>query len=81
MNGPITALFFLLALIAAIAALKVKDLLAVAVILTAFGFFVALLYTALGAIDVGFNEAVLGAGVTGVLFVVAIHHTQRRSID
>ena len=81
MNGPITALFFLLALVAAIAALKVKDLLAVAVILTAFGFFVALLYTALGAIDVGFNEAVLGAGVTGVLFVVAIHHTQRRSID
>ena len=81
MNGPITALFFLLALVAAIAALKVKDLLAVAVILTTFGFFVALLYTALGAIDVGFNEAVLGAGVTGVLFVVAIHHTQRRSID
>ena len=81
MNGPITALFFLLALVAAIAALKVEDLLAVAVILTAFGFFVALLYTALGAIDVGFNEAVLGAGVTGVLFVVAIHHTQRRSID
>ena len=81
MNEPITALFFLLALVAAIAALKVKDLLAVAVILTAFGFFVALLYTALGAIDVGFNEAVLGAGVTGVLFVVAIHHTQRRSID
>lgn len=81
MNEPITALFFLLALVAAIAALKVKDLLAVAVILTAFGFFVALLYTALGAIDVGFNEAVLGTGVTGVLFVVAIHHTQRRSID
>ena len=81
MNGPITALCFLLALIAAIAALKVKDLLAVAVILTAFGFFVALLYTALGAIDVGFNEAVVGAGVTGVVFVVAIHHTQRRSID
>lgn len=81
MNEAITALFFLLALVAAIAALTVRDLLAAAVILSAFGFLVALLYAALGAVDVGFNEAVLGAGVTGVLFVVAIRHTQRRSID
>ena len=81
MNEAITALFFLLALVAAIAALTVRDLLAAAVILSAFGFLVALLYAALGAVDVGFNEAVLGAGVTGVLFVVALRHTQRRSID
>ena len=81
MNEAITALFFLLALVAAIAALTVRDLLAAAVILSAFGFLVALLYAALGAVDVGFNEAVLGAGVTGVLFVGAIRHTQRRSID
>ena len=81
MNEAITALFFLLALVAAIAALTVRDLLAAAVILSAFSFLVALLYAALGAVDVGFNEAVLGAGVTGVLFVVAIRYTQRRSID
>ena len=81
MNEPITALFFLLALVAAIAALRVRDLIAAAAILSAFSFLVALLYAALGAVDVGFNEAVLGAGVTGVLFVVAIYHTQRRSID
>jgi len=80
-NEPITALFFLLALVAAIAALRVRDLIAAAAILSAFSFLVALLYAALGAVDVGFNEAVLGAGVTGVLFVVAIYHTQRRSID
>lgn len=81
MSEPITALFFLLALVAAIAALRVRDLLAAAAILSAFSFLVALLYAALGAVDVGFNEAVLGAGVTGVLFVIAIYHTQRRSID
>jgi len=80
-NEPITALFFLLALVAAIAALTVRDLIAAAAVLSAYGFIVALLYTALGAVDVGFNEAVLGAGVTGVLFVVAVRHTQRRSID
>jgi multicomponent Na+:H+ antiporter subunit B len=42
---------------------------------------VALLYSSLGAVDVGFNEAVLGAGVTGVFFLVAIYRTQRRSAD
>ena len=81
MNEAITALFFLLALVAAIAALTGRDLLAAAVILSAFGFLVALLYAALGAVDVGFNEAVLGAGGTGVLFIVAIRYTHRRSID
>jgi multicomponent Na+:H+ antiporter subunit B len=36
---------------------------------------------AMGAVDVGFTEAVVGAGVTGVLFVVLIFRTVRRSSD
>jgi energy-converting hydrogenase B subunit D len=35
----------------------------------------------MGAVDVGFTEAVVGAGVTGVLFVVLIFRTTRRSVD
>lgn len=81
MNTILLAVFFLLAGIAAIVALRVKDLLAAAVVLSLFSFLAALLYVSLGAVDVGFNEAVLGAGVTGVLFVVAIFNTERRSRD
>lgn len=81
MSGDLSVVFFLLALVAAVVALEVKDLLAAAVVLSLFSFLVALLYISLGAVDVGFNEAVLGAGVTGVLFIVAIFNTRRRSRD
>lgn len=74
-------LLFVVAVVAALVALQVRDLLAAAALLSVFSFVVALLYGALGAVDVGFNEAVLGAGVTGVLLVVALFHTRRRSAD
>lgn len=75
------ALLFIVAIVAALVALQMRDLLAAAALLSVFSFVVALLYGALGAVDVGFNEAVLGAGVTGVLLVVALFHTRRRSVD
>jgi multicomponent Na+:H+ antiporter subunit B len=81
MSEALIAFFFALAVVAAVVALRVKDLLAAAVVLSLFSFLAALLYVSLGAVDVGFNEAVLGAGVTGVLFVVAIFNTQRKSRD
>ncbi|HKK69936.1 MAG TPA: hydrogenase subunit MbhD domain-containing protein [Candidatus Krumholzibacteria bacterium] len=81
MSEVLIAFFFFLAAVAAVVALRVKDLLAAAVVLSLFSFLAALLYVSLGAVDVGFNEAVLGAGVTGVLFVVAIFNTQRKSRD
>lgn len=75
------ALLFVVAIVAALVALQMRDLLAAAALLSVFSFVVALLYGALGAVDVGFNEAVLGAGVTGVLLIVALFHTRRRSVD
>ena len=68
-------------IISALIALTVKDLLAAVVVLSAYSFFVALLFAQMGAIDVSFVEATLGAGVTGVLFIVALFHTKRRSKD
>jgi uncharacterized MnhB-related membrane protein len=35
----------------------------------------------MGAIDVAFVEAALGGGVTGVLFILAVFFTRRRSED
>jgi multicomponent Na+:H+ antiporter subunit B len=77
----IIAGLFLFAGVAAVVALVLRDLLAASVALSTFSFIVALLYVVMGAVDVGFNEAVLGAGVTGTLFVVAVFRTRRGSMD
>jgi len=68
-------------LIAALAALFVRNLLAAVVAVTVFSFISALLYVVMGAVDVGFTEATVGAGITGVLLLVLIFKTTRRSRD
>jgi len=68
-------------IITALIALSVRDLLAAVVALAAYSFFVALLFSQMGAIDVAFVEATLGAGISGVLFIVALFLTRRRSED
>lgn len=71
----------LILIITAITAISVRDLLATVIILSAYSFIVAVLFGQLGAVDVAFVEAVLGAGISGVLFVVAIYFTKRKSED
>ena len=78
--GLETALGLLL-LATALIALRVRNLLAAAVTLSVFSFISALIYLVLGAVDVAFTEAVVGAGITGVLFIVVLFHTSRRSVD
>ncbi|MCY3756961.1 MAG: DUF4040 domain-containing protein [Acidobacteria bacterium] len=71
----------LMLLASALIALRLKNLLAAAVTLSVFSFISALIYLVMGAVDVAFTEAVVGAGITGVLFIVVLFHTSRRSID
>lgn len=71
----------LLLLASALIALRLKNLLAAAVTLSVFSFISALIYLVMGAVDVAFTEAVVGVGITGVLFIVVLFHTSRRSID
>ncbi len=73
-------LYFLLVATASIA-LYVKDLLTAVVSLSVFSFLVAILLVSMGAVDVGFTEAVVGAGISGVLYIVMIFKTSRRSKD
>ena len=68
-------------IISAIIALQVRDLLAAVAALAAYSFFVALLFAQMGAIDVAFVEATLGAGVTGVFFIVTLFMIKRRFED
>ena len=72
---------YILLILAAIIALETRDLLASIVALGVFSFFTALLLAVMGAVDVAFTEVVLGAGVTGVLFVAGIAAIGRRSVD
>ena len=70
-----------LVVICAIAAVNVKDLFSSAVILGAYSFFMCLLWVEMGAVDVGFTEAAVGAGISTVFFIAAIINTTRRSKD
>ncbi len=63
--------------ITALLALEVRSLLAAVALLAAYSFFVAVVFAQLGAIDVAFIEAALGAGITGVLFVVTLFRMRR----
>ncbi len=71
----------LFVVICAIGAMMVKDLLSAAVILGAYSFCMAMLWTEMGAVDVAFTEASVGAGVSTLFFVAAIYQTTRRSKD
>ena len=67
--------------ISAIAAITVKDLLSAAIIFGAYSFLMCLLWTEMGAVDVAFTEAAVGAGVSAVFFIATVFRTTRRTKD
>ena len=73
--------FLGLSVACAIAAVAARDLLASVILLGAFSFFMCLLWVEMGAVDVAFTEASVGAGITTVFFVVTVFKTERRSKD
>jgi multicomponent Na+:H+ antiporter subunit B len=66
-----------LIVICAFATIMVKDLLSAAIIFGAYSFLMCLLWTEMGAVDVAFTEASVGAGVSTVLFFAAVYQTSR----
>ena len=64
-----------------IGALTVKDLLGAAILFGAYSFMLCLLWAIMGAVDVAFTEASVGAGISTVLFVSAVFRTSRRTKD
>ncbi len=67
--------------ICALWAVTVRDLLASVILLGAFSLFMCLLWVEMGAVDVAFTEASVGAGITTVLFVITVFKTERVSKD
>lgn len=70
-----------LTIVCALGAVAVRDLLASVILLGGFSLFMCLLWAELGAVDVAFTEAAVGAGITTVLLVMAVFKTTRESRD
>jgi len=71
----------IMVVITAVAAISVKDLLGAVILFGAYIFMMCLLWAIMGAVDVAFTEASVGAGISTVLFVSAVFRTSRRSKD
>jgi energy-converting hydrogenase B subunit D len=81
MLWQIELVLYLFLVASAIVALEIRKLLAAAITTSVFSFVIAILFVSMGAVDVGFTEAVVGAGIVGVFFIVLILRTTRRTSD
>ncbi len=75
------ALILLLLIPAAIMALQIRDLLAASMAFGIYSFLMCLLWAEMGAVDVAFTEAAVGAGVSAVFLIATVYCTKRKSSD
>jgi multicomponent Na+:H+ antiporter subunit B len=68
----------LLLIALALAIVRLRSLLAIAILTGVYSLVLALIYTLLDAVDVAFTEAAVGAGITLTLMLVAMSLTTRR---
>jgi len=78
MDTALNLVFLVLLVATALLAVFARDLLAAVIIFSAYSLIMALMWQRLQAPDLALTEAAVGAGVTTVLFVVAIFKTRRR---
>lgn len=81
MIWQIEIVILIIVIILAVGALAVKDLLGAAILFGAYSFMMCLLWAIMGAVDVAFTEASVGAGVSTVLLVATVFRTSRRTED
>lgn len=81
MHWQIDLIVLSLVIVCALGAISVKDLLSTAILFGAYSFMMCLLWAIMGAVDVAFTEASVGAGVSTVFFVCAVFRTTRRTRD
>ena len=81
MIWPVDFIIMVLVMICGIGAIMVRDLLGAAILFGAYSFMMCLLWAIMGAVDVAFTEASVGAGVSTVFFVAAVFRTTRRTKD
>jgi uncharacterized MnhB-related membrane protein len=81
MHWQIDLFILTLVIVTAVGAISVRDLLSTAILFGAYSFMMCLLWAIMGAVDVAFTEASVGAGVSTVFFVAAVFRTTRRTKD
>lgn len=69
-----------LVLVTAFTAILVKDLISAVFILGSYSFFLALVWAWLGAVDLAFVEAVVGAGLSTVFLLLTLSQTRPKDI-
>jgi uncharacterized MnhB-related membrane protein len=74
-------LLLLFLVVAALVALRLKDLLAASMVFGTYSFLLCLLWAEMGAVDVAFTEATVGAGISAVLLIATVYNTKRDSSD
>ncbi len=75
---PLDLILLTILVVLAITAVLVKDLLAAIVLLGVYSFLMANMWLQLGACDVAFTEAAVGAGASTALMMAALSRTVRR---
>ena len=74
-------IILLLLVLTAIISLRVRDLLSASMIFGVYSFLICLLWAEMGAVDVAFTEAAVGAGVSAVFLIATVYNTRRDSSD
>lgn len=77
MSVLLNALFLALLVALALVAVRVRDLVGAVLALAAYGFTLSLVWAAMGAVDVAFTEAVVGAGASTIFFLATLLRTVR----
>ncbi|MEM5788043.1 MAG: hydrogenase subunit MbhD domain-containing protein [Syntrophobacteraceae bacterium] len=81
MIAEIKIIATIIMIVCAVAAINVRDLLGAAILFGAYSFMMCLQWLAMGAVDVGFTEAAIGAGISSAFLFAAIFRTTRRTTD
>ena len=68
----------ILLIMTAVGAILVKDLISAVFILGSYSFALALVWASVGAVDVAFVEAVVGAGLATVFFLLTLFRTTEK---
>lgn len=81
MIPEINTIALIILVVCALAAINIRDLLGAAIVFGGYSFMMCVLWLTMGAVDVGFTEAAIGAGISSALLFGAIFRTTRHTKD
>ena len=77
----LNTLILSLLVVVAVLSLWVRDLVVSAVVFGIYSFLMCLLWAEMGAVDVAFTEATVGAGASTVVLIATVFNLKRKSKD